>query len=176
MARTDVLALLAACALPLACARNPAPAGALPRVNAVMTDGFGGWIEAVRLNGTPVAGELLAANADTVWILNSAGLAALPGDSLRNATLALYEARSGGLGAWVALGTLGTISNGSFLIFTAPLWLIVGTTTAARASRQPLYRWNPSQSFDEIRRFARFPAGIPANVDRSSLRLPARMR
>jgi hypothetical protein len=168
-----------------ACASNPAPKGALPREEYVDRTGYGGWIYVERNAGPAVQGELLAASNDSILVLTANGLHAVGRDAISLAEVGVFEARMGGLTAWMVVGTLSTISNGFFLIFTAPMWLIGGGFSLARLSRQPIYdwrikdqmrEWNVTESLSSLARFARFPGGIPDNVDRSALTSPMLMR
>ena len=65
-----------------------------------------------------------------------------------------YAAQKDGLTAWMLLGTLSTLSNGGFLIFTAPMWMIGGSLALGGESRAP-ERKNPPLSWVELATFAR---------------------
>jgi hypothetical protein len=155
-----------------ACATNPAPKGVLPRDDSVGRNGHGGWILVERNSGSAVQGELLAASDDSIWTLTATGVHAVSRDAIQRAELGLFAAEMSGLATWMALGTLGTIGNGYFLIFTAPMWLIGGGFSLARVSRQPLYEWRKNEPLSSLAQFARFPAGIPETVDRTTLTSP----
>jgi hypothetical protein len=66
------------------------------------------------------------------------------------------------------LGTLSTISNGGFLIFTAPMWLIGGSLAVGGESRAP-ERKSPPLTWVELAPFARFPQGIPDGIALTAL-------
>jgi hypothetical protein len=86
---------------------------------------------------------------------------AIPIDSVREARVTWYDSHGGSVAGLAALGALTTISNGAFLVFTAPMWMIGGTVAAHSQYHAPVVK-SPQQAWDEIRPFARFPQGLPA--------------
>ncbi len=155
-----------------ACAGNSAPAGFLPTPRAAEMEAWGGWIELqYTQDGSArfVAGELIAASGDSVWILGPSGGAVVPTASVRSGQLTGYAAQPDRVAGTAALGTLSTISNGVFLIFTAPLWIITGTVAAASQSRAPVRRV-PPLAWSDLSAFARFPQGMPVGMRLEALR------
>lgn len=161
-------------ALALACASNPAPRGSIPKPLDAPSDPYGAWIE-VTLTGpaeTVVAGELLAVEGDSIFVLEPDSVVrAIPIVGVGTAIVATYQPQTEWISAWAALGTVSTISNGAFLILTAPAWLIGGTVAANAESRAPLRKIKRGQSWDGVSIFARFPGGLPQDLPR---RLPSR--
>jgi len=168
-----------------ACVSNPAPSGWLPPAQEVAREAYGGWIlvdtarEARRGwyaagdsgSGTDVEGELIAVDPDTVFVMSRTGLVAVPKAAVRRATLVAYDAQWGGLAGWAVLGTLSTVSNGGFLILTAPLWIIVSTSATASRSRAPMVELGEKgDRWEKLRLYARFPQGMPPGLDRGALR------
>ncbi len=107
------------------------------------------------------AGELIAVSTDSVWVLtNDQGLV-IPTASVREGKLTGYAARS--LRGWTLVGTLSSISNGAFLVFTMPAWLI-GGSVANRSESRAAERKSPPLQWAELAPFARFPQGLPAGT------------
>jgi hypothetical protein len=77
-----------------------------------------------------LAGELIAASADSLWVMSEATVVVVPVTAVASGQLAGYDPESGQVGGAVALGAISTISNGAFLILTAPMWLIGGSIAA----------------------------------------------
>lgn len=171
----NTLLLVSACAVCVTCGGVPAPRKALPGAGAVRSQGFGGWVVARRALGE-VTGELIAVRDDSLWVLTQAGLRGLSRDSLVGAKVVLFDPNTGALSTWAAFGTLATIGNGAFLLFTAPAWLISAATSIPAAAKQAVYDWQPYMPLSGIAAYARFPAGIPPQLDRAALQLPLRMR
>lgn len=169
--RRVVLALALAAA---ACASNPAPHGWLPNAKEAQRSASGAWISVRCEKREPVdrvAGELIALDAERVYILTDAGLVTVPSASVKQGTLAAYETDAGGLAAWGALGSASTLSHGHFLIFTAPTWILATAATTQTESRAAQVRY-PEKPFASFRPYARFPQGLPPGFEPSVLGRP----
>jgi len=167
-----------------ACVSNPAPSGWLPPAEIAAREAYGGWIvvDTTKDSRTgwhgvgseaqaEIAGELIAVDPDTVFVMSGRGLVAMPASLVRRATLFSYDAHWGQLATWGFVGTLSTLSNGAFLILTAPLWIIASTSAAASRSRAPMVELaERGDRWAELRRYARFPQGMPPRLDRGALR------
>jgi len=70
---------------------------------------------------------------------------------------------------WTVAGSLLTISNGGFLIFTLPPVLISGILTTVAEANRINYLDYPSNSFKELSKHARFPQGMPKGIKSSDL-------
>lgn len=162
------LAATLACA---ACAHNPAPRGWLPRPVEAQTSAYGGWIELTyREDGARrhTEGELIAVTADSVWVLTGTQGAVISTSAIEQGKLAAYAAETGTMQTWALLGTLATISNGAFLVFTAPMWLIGGSLTVGSESRSA-ERKHPPLEWLGLAPYARFPQGMPEGVELRAL-------
>ena len=157
-----------------ACASHTAPEGFLATPDEAQTEARGAWIE-LHLGSGPqdrVAGELIAVSEDSAWVLE------LSGDAIRVAHagvtdghLVAYQSQYGRVGSLAMLGTLSTVSNGGFLLLTGPMWIIGGAVAAASQSRAPI-RAIPPQAWTELAAFARFPQGIPQDLELDALLPP----
>jgi hypothetical protein len=155
-----------------ACAHSSAPKGSVPAPADAPAVATGGWVELTyREAGRKqhLAGELIAVNADSVWVLNQTGGSVMPTSGVESGKLTVYAAQTGGLTGWVVGGTLATLSNGGFLIFTAPMWIIGGSLTVSGEVRAA-ERKHPPLQWAELAAFARFPPGMPAGMDLTALR------
>ncbi|MDH3208297.1 MAG: hypothetical protein OEO79_16975 [Gemmatimonadota bacterium] len=160
-----LLALLTSCAT-TACATTTAPRGFLPDVAEAQTSAYGSWIDVLyedQAGNVRVRGELIAMTPDSMWVLGGDEGWAIATSAIRGGQLAAYDSGGRDAGVLTALGTVSTISNGAFLIFTAPMWLIVGSSAAAAQSRVPLSDLTES-GWSEISSFARFPQGMPPGM------------
>jgi hypothetical protein len=168
--RSVLFALLLAA---VACAGNPAPEGFLPSPTKAVNDVYGGWIQVtvpVGRHDSTIAGELIAARADTVWILpDSGGVTAVPTSTVKKGRLARYRSAVASVAGFTALGVLSTISNGLLSGLTAPLWVITGSVAASDESRAPL-RDVPPLRWADLAAYARFPQGLPPGIDLGEIR------
>lgn len=152
------------------CFRTTAPRGWLPTAVEAQRDAYGGWIQVdfntgVRRN--TVHGELIAATSDSVHVLTSDSLVAVPTASVIAGTLTAFDAQHGALRLWTVLGAVSTLSHGFALVLTAPAWAIAGSVATASASKTPRV-----ESTDPLllRMYARFPQGLPPGLDARTLR------
>ena len=67
-------------------------------------------------------------------------------------------------------GSLLTISNGLLLVFTFPLWLIGGTVASVSRSYDPVFTY-PGTPLTEFAPYARYPQGLPPDLDRGTIRM-----
>lgn len=175
VARRVSLAAAVTCA---ACARNSAPDGWLPKPAEAQATAYGGWIELTYQDGDVTRradGELIAVSADSVWVLNENQGLVIPTTAVQRGKLTAYAAQTGTMSIWTAVGTLATISNGAFLIFTAPMWIIGGTLATAGESRAP-QRNSPPLAWVDLAPFARFPQGVPDGIEVTALQAKAPAR
>jgi len=149
------------------CFRTTAPSSFLPTAPEAARDGYGGWIRIRNLNDSQIEGELLAATPDTLHVLSFGGWVAMPVNQMRVATLTAFKVPLGPIVTWGALGGLSTLSHGFVLILTAPAWILTSSLAGADASRAPRV-----QTVDPAKLvpFARFPQGLPADINRLTIR------
>lgn len=166
------VAVLTAALLLLACATTHAPTGWLPQAPDTQSEAYGGWIDIKYSNGraaeAELSGELIAIGRDSLFIANE-GLQAIALTDVNSARLTIYNSNAGIVGVLAVLGTLSTISNGAFLLFSAPLWILGGSIAAVKRSRQPVIDY-PKQDWQQFVPFARFPQGLPAHLKRDQLK------
>jgi hypothetical protein len=158
------------------CAATRGPPGYLRPADVVQREAHGGWITLI-LPGSTVDGELLAVAADSVFVLMPTGLRVVPRDSVMRAILGGYNAQWGQSAGWTTLGVLGSASHGWYAGISAPLWILVGSLATGAASRAPLRKADGhapperrAAQWAAIGLFARFPAGMPDGLDRTTLR------
>lgn len=151
------------------CASNTAPGGWLPKPAEAQSSAYGGWIELTHDQPERrTDGELIAVSADSVWVLSGSQGFVIPTARVKKGKLTAYAAQQGGLSTWVVLGTISTLSNGAFLLFTAPMWLIGGPLAVGGESHAP-ERKHPPLSWLELAPFARFPQGLPQGIELTTL-------
>lgn len=163
--------VLTLCVAASGCATTTAPQGFLPDTREAQTDTYGSWIDfTYRAAGgvERLQGELIAVATDSLWVLAATGGRAVSTASLVEGRLTEFDARYGQVAGGAFLGFLSTISNGWFLVFTGPLWIIVGTAAAAGQSNLPMTPVTAS-TLGDLAAFARFPQGLPAGISLADL-------
>lgn len=155
------------------CASTSAPDAWQSTAQAMQHEAYGAWV-GVRL--TPAAasgemsevhGELIAADDDSLWVLPLDGSLQSVSRAVANRVrVTAFDANWGYLATWTTIGTLSTISHGGLLILSGPVWILGGSAAAGTQSHKPIYT-NPNT--EVLRRYARFPQGLPPGVSRSRL-------
>ncbi len=153
------------------CAGSRAPRGWLSIPTKAQTEAYGGWITVYsgsEKNKIIADGELIAVEAESLFVLQGTELVALAWSDVSKAQLMAYDSKKGGLAWWTTLGSLSTVSHGWALGLSLPLWIIIGTTTTASQSHAPNYTC-PQRSWQDLVMFSRFPQGLPEGLDRSEI-------
>lgn len=164
--------LIALCFIVLCgCSTVKAPQGSVPRRKAIVTDAFGGWINvSLKTTQSSIQGEFIAVSSDSLFIMSDYKVQILPKADIDNARVVFFNTESGIYGAWTFLNSLATISNGYFLVFTLPINLITGISTTSGEAKRINYYDYPTLSWDELNKYARFPQGIPEQVDTKEIK------
>lgn len=156
------------------CATIHAPPGWLPENAAQLrTEAFGSWIVVHHSKKAAMdqqtKGELIAVSQDSLFVLNSYALHPIALSNITRARLVEYKPHTGELSGWIFLGALSTISHGFWLAITTPvLWILGGTLAESSRSFDPILDY-PGHSLSSFRAFARFPQGLPKNINRKLL-------
>jgi len=162
--------------LVVSCATTHAPRGWLASPSDMQTDAYGGWLEleydSTSQAKTQLAGELIAISADSIFIANET-FHAIAVSSVKSARLVAYKSNAEWMGGLVFLGMLSTISHGGFLILTAPMWIIGGSSASGVRSFEPIVDY-PKQEWSRFVPFARYPQGLPAGIDRNQIKMKLR--
>jgi len=174
IARALRAALLPAILLGLStgCATRVAPRGWSPKAEEARREGFGGWMRMTHGRESAAyttAGELLAISDDSVFVLVDSTLVGVPLGDVSRGLLETYDPDTGHAAAWTTAGAISTITHGWWLVISAPLWVLVGSSSTGVLSHQGRIL-RPNASWADMRLFARFPQGLPPGLDRSALR------
>lgn len=112
-----------------------------------------------------VDGELLDVQKDFVAIESDGVGYRIPVDTIDRVKVTAYSnaALVGGLSGWSATGLGTSLSHGWFIIFSGPVWLAVGVSTAVVAATDPDQSAVVKAGYQtNIWQFVRFPQGLPA--------------
>jgi hypothetical protein len=147
----------------------------------------GSWTE-VKLNPTDttgqktaISGELIAIQSDTVYILTSMGLQGIHEYNINEAVVYMYRNQAGMYATITLLlyipDIVAAIITGYpyFLLIGLP-WIVMGSTIALieTSNQSNLLNYPFGNQFQELKKFARFPQGIPPGIDKSRLHLITR--
>ena len=168
--RISALSLLLLLLAGPGCVTTSAPGAWTDAPPAMASTTYGSWVD-VRHGDAAAAdttrGELIAATTTEVFVLTpDSSFQQIPRLTIIDLELTAYDANWGYLATWTTLGTLSTLSHGFVAVLSLPIWLIAGSAAASTQSRRPIFT-NPS--LEVLQRFARFPQGIPPDLDRNQL-------
>lgn len=159
-----------------ACGGNPRPTP--PTIEMMERQGLGGQVVVTTHSGAAVNGELIAVDAARVYVLQRplrpGAFVAIDLRSISSANLFRYEPQ-GGLGTWGLVGALSTLSHGFVLVLSAPTWLVTAGVVSGFEQDHIVMSY-PKTTWREISMWARFPQGLPPNVDERSLIYATGMR
>jgi hypothetical protein len=155
------------------CATTKVPPHWLREPEEIPYEGYGGWIDVHTFNKSRIAGEMIAISKDTVFVADIITLHAVASNDILSARLTTYNATD--MSGYVLLGTLSTISNGWYLIFSGPLWMIGGSIAARYRLYDPIIDY-PQKPLEQFRLFARYPQGLPADLDRDGIKMKTSLR
>ena len=171
--RAALLAVLLATVTGCA-ASSQAPRGFVTDRAGEPFDVRGAWVRAEVAGLGVLQGELLALDADSLWVLTQAdSLAAVARPRVGAVRVEAYTTKGIETAGWPLVGALSAVTHGYLLVFTAPFaWGIAGIETARVHSGQGVVRTELQEEIDGLGRYARFPQGLPAGLDRSRLTFP----
>jgi hypothetical protein len=164
--------LLTIFAITLGCAGNTAPKGWLSSVVDAESESYGAWIEVRHSNGSInmiTEGELIALDTIQIYILSETNFYEIPISEIIQAKLTAYKSNKGVLGMWTFLGCLSTGSHGMLAGISLPTWILAGSILTGTQSHQPVEKY-PKVKWNSFKKFARFPQGLPPDVDLDSLK------
>lgn len=136
----------------------------LPNSNEISTDEYGSFIKLFTDNRPRIQGELIAIDSNNVVILTheEKECVTVPMKNVIGFDLKYADAKNY---AWtIPTFTLATVGHGGFFILTAPINLI-GTIAVVSSSNKAFMYNETTLSYEQLKMFARFPNGIPKNVD-----------
>jgi len=164
--RSKIGGLCLMTALMAACMATPGPKGWLPSPKEALSDAFGAWMIVKYASNTgekTAEGEFIAVEKNKVYLLTEMGPEEIPTPKVLHVIYATYKEKRISP-AWTILGLLSTASHGAWAVISAPIWLITGIIHSSAESTSGITE-SDSIAWEEIRKYARFPQGIPQGMD-----------
>jgi hypothetical protein len=146
----------------------------LPDVDEIDVNVYGSYITITRQEGETVRGELIAADSSKIIILTLQDDSAtihipkiIPVKEISSFSLKYAE---GSQYAWtIPLYTLASLSHGMGAVVSLPVNLI--TTIVVSSSGDNAFTYSTGDiTYNKLRMFARFPQGIPPNIQIKSIK------
>jgi hypothetical protein len=141
----------------------------LPSSETIDVNAYGSYIRISTNKTGNISGELISIDGTTIVVLKQSlnkCVSVLIKDVHR---FSLRYAKPKQYGWTIPVYTLSTIIHGSMLVFTAPINLMV--TIGVTMSSEDAFQYNEkNMSYEKLKMFARFPQGIPLNIDVASIK------
>lgn len=154
------------------CATNTAPRDWLSDAEETEKQAFGAWIS-VMYQGTPgnssrADGEFIALDENKIYVLTLQEFTPIDREKIEKASITAYDSKARQIGLWTLFGSLSTVSHGVALIISMPAWILVGSIATASQSYAPVNN-HPPASWENLRKYARFPQGLPQSFNPGDL-------
>lgn len=140
----------------------------LPSYDKIDVNPYGSYIRVVVSLSTVFTGELISIDSEKMVVLEEWTKQCITIKVADVKRFSLRYAKQERYGWAIPVFTLATISHGFFLVLTAPVNLIVAISTTAAGKRAFKYN-KKDMDLNKLRMFARFPQGIPENIDLASI-------
>lgn len=116
-----------------------------------------------------VNGELIAIDSSNIVVLSKKTnyCIIVPMNDVKR--FELQYAKGKHYGWTIPVFSLASVAHGLFGIFTVPLNLIVTTWVTISGETAFMYK-EKNMTYDQLKMFARFPQGIPSNIDLESIK------
>ena len=149
----------------IGCTAVKAPVGSVPKRTDLSIDAYGGWMEVQLLStNTSRSGEFIAISNDTIYLMPSEKVVKYAVSDISTARIIYFNTETDSYNNWTRIVSVSTLTNGLFLIFTLPLALSTGISTTNAEADRVNYVDYPATSIDELKKYARFPQGMPREV------------
>lgn len=160
--RFTALVLCALMVFAACTASNSAPKRWRTTTKSAQTSPYGAWVSLDVGSGQRMEGELIAVEDGRLWLASGGELVPVPEENVRKAKVVAYTASNNGLIGWTTFGTLSTLSHGFVLVLSAPIWMLYGGVVSRTHSSSGYHEYGEvSDERDNLRRWARFPQGLP---------------
>jgi hypothetical protein len=141
----------------------------LPSSDKIDVNEYGSYIKIIHKTASNIDGELIAIDSNKIVVLTEETKKCVTVPITDVQSFKLRYAKPKHYGWTIPVYTLATIGHGLFLIFTAPINLIV--TISVTASGEIAFKYSDkNMTYDKLKMFARFPQGIPTNIDIASIK------
>jgi len=166
------------------CKTSKIPASYKLSPNEVRSGITGSWIKLILQSKSDLepspefSGELIAIQTDTIYVLTETRLEAVSSKMIDEAVLQIYTNQAKKIATITGLlyspNILGAIfkNAGAYLILGMP-WILTGTITAISESYDDsnLLIYPAKNPINDFKMFARFPMGLPKDIDRKRMHL-----
>ena len=153
-----------------------APAGTLPKRSAFTYDAYGGYITIQTTDNFSCSGELIGLRNDSIIVLADS-VFSIGSKKISKARIIVYSPNKYGAGFLLALPNLFMLGAGcddcsspaGLAVFLTAIDAI-GISIAMGTENKKVNYYDWSEGWNVVRKYSRFPYGIPQNVNLSELK------
>jgi hypothetical protein len=141
----------------------------LPSADKIDVNEYGSYIKINQDTKSHIEGELIAIDSNKIVVLSGMKqiCVSVPVKDVRR--FILQYAKHKDYSYTIPIYSLATLAHGYWLILTAPVNLIV--TTSVTVSGASVFKYSDkNMTYDKLKMFARFPQGIPQNIDIATIK------
>lgn len=141
----------------------------LPPSDMIDIDQNGSYFQVIRKTNENIDGELIALDSNKIIVLSKAlnKCMVVPLNDVKR--FKIQYAKPKNYGWTVPMGLVLPFINGAYSIFTFPIHLIVSISVTAAGEKAFTYN-DKNITYTELKMFARFPQGVPSNIDITSIK------
>jgi len=140
----------------------------LPSADKIDVNEYGSYIKLSCKTGVNIVGELIAIDNNEIIVLTEEirPCMTVPVNEVKQFKLKYAKPKNY---TWtIPVYTLATLGHGYFFLFSAPVNLSMTILTASGVN---VFTYSDKDiTYDKLKMFARFPQGIPANIDLTSIK------
>lgn len=141
----------------------------LPSADKIDVNEYGSYIKIARKKAPSINGELIAIDSSKIFVLSEDSVKCMIVPLIDIKWFSLRYATSKNYGWSIPLFSIASFAGGMYFIFLWPLNLIVTSSVTTGANKSFKYN-NSNITYDKLKMFARFPEGIPPNVDLTTVK------
>jgi len=141
----------------------------LPSSDKIDVSEYGSYIKIIHKTAPNIDGELIAIDSNKIVVLTEETKKCMTVPVSEVKHFSLRYAKSKHYDWTIPLFVVLPFIHGAYSIFTMPIHLIV--TISVTASGDNAFKYSDKKmTYDKLRMFARFPQGIPPNIDLASIK------
>lgn len=143
--------------------------GYLPSSDKIDVNEYGSYIKLTHNNKSIIDGELIAIDSNQIVVLADEEKICVTVPVSEVKKFSLEYAKPKHYGWSIPVGLVLPFIHGFYSLITLPLHLIVTISVTAAGENAFKYN-NKKMTYEELKMFARFPQGIPDNIDIASIK------
>ena len=157
--KNNIHTYLMICVLACSCATSKY----LPSPENIPQNPYGSYIQIECKNKVNLAGELIAVEKDRLVLLGETTKKCISVEKNDILMFSVKYAQNRHYGIFIPLFTLVSLSHGYIALATLPINLVTTISVASTGEKAYVYQ-SANTTYQELKMFARFPQGIPADI------------